>query len=74
MAALIIKSLITGYSLVLLFYYFTTHFSMSLLGFGNNYFLILAIPFFMWQGTLLVSGIALIVYLFLKEPKDEQKE
>jgi len=47
---------------------------MSLLGFGNNYFLIFAIPFFMWQGTLLVSGIALIVYLFLKEPKNEQKK
>jgi hypothetical protein len=47
---------------------------MSLLGFGNNYFLILAIPFLMWQGTLLVSGIAFIVYLFLKEPKDEQNK
>jgi len=65
MATLILKSLITGYALVALF-------CMLTLGNGSPgapFYFFFIIPIFWWPATLIVSGLALLVYKAIEEQK-----
>lgn len=69
MATLLLKSIITGYALVAAFTLVMYSGNLSAMG---GIAVIFIMPIILWHATLIVSGLALLVYKAIEEQKGKK--